>query len=126
MSTCACDYEYPTFHRIEIRKARKEHRCSECGSAIHPMENYEEYTCLSDGRWWRDRVCPDCLEIRGTLQEMPCFCWSYGGLSEDVYYQMKESMFRPGERFGYLRILARHRARRKRRAGRLKQIELEK
>jgi hypothetical protein len=31
MSDCYCDYDQPEFYRAEVAKARKTHKCYECG-----------------------------------------------------------------------------------------------
>jgi len=109
---CWCDYEPPELIRKKTPLARKEHRCSECGSVITVGERYEYVSGKWEGDFSTYKTCPDCVAIRDALDEMPCFCWGHGCLWEDIETQFQEADFQPGERFGYLRIVARHRKRR--------------
>jgi len=109
MSICYCDYNGPEFYNKTNPVARKSHRCSECGSVINVDEEYERVTGMWDGYIDTFKTCSDCVEVRNALSEMECFCWSHGSLSEDVYNQMHEASFTPGERFSYLRVIAHHR-----------------
>ncbi|RLJ20013.1 hypothetical protein DJ031_06805 [bacterium endosymbiont of Escarpia laminata] len=90
-------------------KARKEHKCYECGGTIKPGEMYERVRAKWDGEMMVIKTCQDCVEIRDALSEMECFCWSHGGLYEEVQTQFQEAYFYPGLRFAFLRILASHR-----------------
>ena len=109
MSECFCDYDFPAVFTSKLVKARESHRCSECGSEIKAGEQYETVRGLWDGQWERFKTCSDCLAIRDSLSMMPCFCWSHGGLSEDIQNQFDYADFTPGERFAHLRVLAKHR-----------------
>jgi len=108
MSNCYCDFDPPEFYSTTTPRANKQHTCSECGSPISPGEKYERAV----GNWCGGidvfKTCPDCLEIRDALSEMDCFCWTHGGLYEDVLTQFGEAQFSPGLRFAYMRILATH------------------
>lgn len=73
---CRVD-EYPAEFLVEsIRKARKEHKCDECGRAIHPGERYESTVGKWDG--WVDviKTCPHCLAAREWLATA-CLTWTY-------------------------------------------------
>jgi len=107
--SCSCDYSAPEFYILETPTARKEHRCEECGCAIHAGEKYERVRAKWEGAVATVKTCPDCVEIRDALKEMECFCWSHGGLWEDIRGQFENAYFSPALRFNYLRIVAGHR-----------------
>lgn len=109
---CYCDDgPAPDFYIPHTRTARKTHRCYECGCEIQPKEKYEDLRACWEGSAATIRTCPDCLELRGAFDEMPCFCWLHGNLLDDVTEQLLEADFSPGLRFNYLRLLAAHRFR---------------
>jgi len=72
VSECACigggfDYFGPrVFHRKEL-KARKLHKCEECGETIKPREMYVRETGIWDGRWGSHETCMDCADVRDVL-----------------------------------------------------------
>lgn len=109
---CKCDYDPPEFCHIEIRTARKGHRCSECSGRILKGERYE-YT---HGKWegFLDtfKICERCYDIRQwTKNNVPCLCWAYGNVIEDCREAIEEATFRAanetiGLKFGFLRRLA--------------------
>ena len=44
---CVCDYDPQIFCWSKVRKARKPHRCYECGGPIRSGERYE----YAAGKW---------------------------------------------------------------------------
>jgi hypothetical protein len=59
--SCTCDYgEAATIWREEERRARREHRCSDCGGMIRRGEHYRSLACLFDGEWSCSKRCADC------------------------------------------------------------------
>ena len=83
---CYCDYEPPEWMTVRnVKAARKPHKCYECSAPIFIGEPYE-YT---SGKWegYHDtfHVCTRCVELRqwATIS-VPCFCWAYGNLHDDV------------------------------------------
>lgn len=107
---CFCDYDRPSFYRSSINRARKAHKCYECGSDIFPGEQYEYVS----GRWeYFDtfKTCADCVDIRTwTKNNVPCLCWAHGNLLEDCREAVNEAADRApqetvGLRFGLLRRL---------------------
>jgi hypothetical protein len=58
------DGEYPEFSEITYPKARKEHRCEECGRAIVAGETYQKVAGKFDGEFYCDKTCCQCAEIR--------------------------------------------------------------
>lgn len=88
---CYCDYDPPAFCNVEPRKARKAHKCYECRGPIEAGERYE-YT---RGKWEGDiytfKVCALCLELRAWATiSVPCFCWAYGDLHENIREMVEE------------------------------------
>ena len=81
MSNCSCvyidmDYDGPEFHKTTMPRARKEHRCGECGRTIMPLERYENINGVWEGDFSTYKTCLDCLSIRNEF-----FCEGY-------YYEM--------------------------------------
>ena len=79
MLTCYCDME--TFNPYIEReyRARKEHRCEDCGGAIQPGERYTLIGGKFDGEWSMYKRCADCQHMihevgRSLLEE--CGGWS--------------------------------------------------
>lgn len=59
------DADRPTFYEVKRVKARKDHRCTECGETIPKDVMYERV----NGMWDKNRVdtyktCLSCVEIR--------------------------------------------------------------
>lgn len=52
---------------VLIRKARKKHRCGECGEIIHPGEKYEYVKGVSDGYWMEAKTCWSCKIMRDNI-----------------------------------------------------------
>ena len=87
MNDCSCVYsggdnDYTEAYVAHNRKARKDHRCYECGELIKRGEIYEEVTGIWDGRPDRFRTCRACLSVREALF---CKSWCHGGIWEDLY-----------------------------------------
>ena len=65
------------------RKARKEHKCSECGRKIRIGERYLYETTLFDGEIEYHKTCAHCQVCRAWLTSN-CGGWLYGGIEEDI------------------------------------------
>ncbi|MCE5309607.1 MAG: hypothetical protein LLG20_18380 [Acidobacteriales bacterium] len=83
---CAClysDYDGGNkFYHAETVKARKQHKCCECGARIVPCQQYETVTGKSDSDIWRFKTCLPCVEIRGQF-----YCggsWDIGNLWDSM------------------------------------------
>lgn len=105
MSECYCDYESPEFYISEIRRARKNHKCDECGCKILPRERYEHVSGKWNGSVGTWNTCCRCLDLREfVVSHVPCSCWSHGNMIEDVLndadYYCHETV---GLQFGALR-----------------------
>lgn len=105
---CFCDYDAPAFYNRTTPKARKAHKCYECGGPILPGETYESVT----GKWdYVDtfKTCEHCVNLRTWVKNnVPCVCWAHGNLHEDLRETVNEAWYRAGAeaaglRFGFLR-----------------------
>ena len=87
MSICDWDSEAPSFFRETWVKARKEHKCCECGEVI---KNGDEYQYIA-GSWEGDlstfKTCERCADLRDALVEI--VCPEFGKLKE-AYWQYLE------------------------------------
>lgn len=121
---CYCDYDPPTFHRQTYAKAKKQHRCEECGRKIVPGETYEYTAGLWDGSFWSFKTCSHCCDIRKFVSNsVPCFCWAHGSLMDDVKETIEAAYDRAGKEVAGLAfavgrlVVSRNRIREAQRAG---------
>lgn len=105
MTDCYCDYERPEFYHSETRRARKQHRCTECGRAIQPGEKYEHVRAKWEGDIRTHNTCAHCLALREWVQaHVPCFCWAHGNIEEDaIETALQYAHEAPGLLFGAYR-----------------------
>ena len=73
------------FHSSRTVKARKTHRCCECGREIGVGESHEYVSAKSDGGFYTNRTCAECAEIR---EAFVCGTWIYGELWESIREEM--------------------------------------
>ena len=67
---CECSYDNdcaPKVYNKTIRKARKEHWCTECSDTIKKGERYEYVTSFYDGGWSEYKTCLPCVGIAEDL-----------------------------------------------------------
>jgi len=81
--TCSLDVDMDcTVERFKdkIVKAKKTHKCGECGDTIFPGNKYEYSKGKAMGEWWTNKTCLLCVEIRD------CFCcsWYYGQVYDAI------------------------------------------
>ena len=119
---CYCDYDIPEFYNVTTRKARKVHKCKECGGPILPGDKYEYVSGMWDGSVNHFKTCERCRDIRQWVKNnVPCLCWAHGNTIEDCKTAVDEAHYRApnettGLRFGLLRrIVKRDRFNEKRR-----------
>jgi hypothetical protein len=119
---CSCDFDPPEFYHREIRRARKPHRCHECGGAIVVGEQYEHVRGKWEGYIDTFDTCERCVDIRTWLKNnVPCLCWTHGNADEDCKEAVADAVWRAPEettglQFGLLRRMeARDRLNRERR-----------
>lgn len=105
MSECYCDYEPPSVYSKETRKARKEHKCAECGTLIKRGDKYEYVFGVWDGTVDYIKTCGQCVDLREFVRaHIPCFCWAHHNLHEDCIEMAREySHEAPGLLFGTYR-----------------------
>ena len=113
MSDCYCDYDPPTFFEQRmVKKARKQHHCSECSGHIAAGESYEYTAGLWDGYFDTFHICERCYNIRTWVKNnVPCFCYGFGNLNEDCFNAVDDAYDRAGKevvglKFGLLRRFA--------------------
>lgn len=78
------------FSRGFMRKARKEHRCCECGRGIEVGERHEYMRGLYDGSWDTFRTCAHCIAARSWLR-VECRGWLYCGVGEELEQHWDDS-----------------------------------
>jgi len=103
--SCFCDYDSPTIYNAVRPIARKSYECSECGRRINRGERYER----ANGRWDYGfdtfKTCVYCLSARDRMESAyKCFCWSHGGLREDIANHLDCEAAVPGIRFAVGRV----------------------
>lgn len=72
------DY-FAEFYQDRTPKAKKEHRCGECGSIVKIGESYE-YAVIKGDDFYYAKTCLICKEIRDQF----CCSWYYGMVWEDI------------------------------------------
>jgi len=96
---CECEFEGvdvwdcgPEFINQGIRKARKEHKCCECGETIPPGTEYEYVSGCWTGDFLVFKTCLDCESLRSNL-----LCsWTYGDLYEILHEELHNSFGKVG------------------------------
>lgn len=83
---CFCDDNVvPAFYDKTTPRARKAHRCDECGAAIQLGEKYESVKGKWDGDFLFFKTCSRCTALREHVAaHVPCACLSHGALLDDV------------------------------------------
>lgn len=109
MSDCYCDFDGPSFFSETHPKARKTHKCYECGRRIEAGETYSRVWGIWDGRMDTHGTCRQCCALRDYVKSnVPCFCWAYGSLRDDAMETLREySSELPGMWFGGARLYVR-------------------
>jgi len=67
----------------EARRARKAHRCAECGRAITPGEAYEVFRGLYDGKWEAGKTCAHCRVAQEWLSR-ECGGFLHHAVADDI------------------------------------------
>lgn len=109
VTDCYCPYEAPTVYSVSHPRAKKEHRCDECGAEIMPGDRYEYVFGVWEGDASTWRTCMPCRDLRQWVENnVPCFCWCHGNMIEDAKETIEAACERAPEetrglRFGFLR-----------------------
>lgn len=78
-----------TFSSDHFPKARKLHKCEECGRAIHIGERYHYHAWLYDGDFGTSKMCAHC-EVAGQWLQDNCGGYLVGSVWEDVEEHVSE------------------------------------
>ena len=83
---CSCTVEmdldgYCILLSNKFVKARKEHRCTECGRIVHSGEEYFKEATVFEGHFACYKTCEDCYSIRQVFFSSG---WYYGGIREQM------------------------------------------
>jgi ssDNA-binding Zn-finger/Zn-ribbon topoisomerase 1 len=66
---CFYTDDYPEFHETTTPKARKPHRCEECGRTIQRGEQYHRASGKFDGVFYSTATCLECEATRKIIHE---------------------------------------------------------
>lgn len=72
----ACDCDEPAdVCNVTFQKARKSHKCCECGHEITSGQEYKRVKMLFDGFWSDDCICERCDDLQAAFQDLGyCYC----------------------------------------------------
>ncbi len=74
-----------SFRDERKRKARKAHRCTECGREILPGESYTAGRMIWEGEWSTYKTCSRCDAMAAAIHAIdPYFCWTFGEMLEEA------------------------------------------
>lgn len=76
---CDLDLEPPEFICVSLKKARKNHKCCECGEIIPAGNQYQYISGKWDGDFLTFKTCATCAAIRSD------YCCCYGDLRTDLW-----------------------------------------
>lgn len=76
-------------------RARKEHRCGECGATVRKGEEYQRISGKYDGEFFDEKTCIDCAEVRDafTCEAPPIFGQLWADMKEFVFPALTTSCF---------------------------------
>lgn len=77
------DYDMPECYGEITRKARKEHKCCECGRGIAPGEKYTLRSGKWDGEWQEFKSCNDCESVSKAFFPRGC-------VLGELWFELKE------------------------------------
>lgn len=78
-----CDESFVVYHAHRPVRARKEHRCSECGRTIPAGETYYRADGLFEGRWDIYHTCAHC-KVACDWLKANCGGFLHHGVEEDI------------------------------------------
>jgi len=88
---CGCDDLAPSVFNEKFVKARKEHKCCECGKDIAIGEIYEYTFGVWDGDASSYHTCEKCSDLKASLSGLG-FCLVYEELHEAHQEYLSEYM----------------------------------
>ncbi len=87
MDRCSCvivpndSFDYPEIYRRHDRKARKVHKCCECGREIRPGEKYN----YAWGVWIKSIEYHRCADCQSIADAYFCDTAPFAGLEEEIF-----------------------------------------
>ena len=97
---CSIDGDRPDVYRSTFYRARKHHKCEECGRQIAPGEEYERAAMMYDREWSQFTTCSHCKVGHQWLLDN-CNGFMHAGLIEEMEEHATEY---PEIKIGFLRI----------------------
>lgn len=101
------DYDgYCEVWNESIRKARKEHRCIECGGTIQVGESYQYVFSVYEGNATTDHTCMKCVAIRAEVQRVEESHGCHGSEAIPPYGELGSALYEAsygGDGYGMLR-----------------------
>lgn len=91
---CSIEYcdDYCQVLALTTRKARKAHRCRECGRVVEKGEAYLDERLYFDRLVSTHRTCAHCQAIRNWLKKQ-CGGWVYHNVAEDFLEHAGEQVW---------------------------------
>ena len=79
--------EMPSVYKCDTRKARKKHKCYECGGAIQKGEQYHNHHGVWDGSGATYKVCIECDALRDQVDKNAHYdeLTPFGNLYDSVF-----------------------------------------
>jgi hypothetical protein len=87
-----CDCELPDFCHQELRRARRPHRCVECGGVIGVGTSYEHTAGKWDGELDTFATCLPCADVRDRLARATGCCAPFGSMFGDAVISGKRGL----------------------------------
>lgn len=88
---CSIDYDPPSLYVRTTRKARKQHKCSECRRSIEPGETYQHVAGVWDGGMSTYKTCQHCVAGQNLLIDK-CGGFLHEGIEEDLVEHLHPSI----------------------------------
>lgn len=77
--SCGYDYEPASVYNVTEPRARKDHKCCECGGQIQPGEKYEYVWGVGTDGAFTAKTCLTCARIAKD------YCCNHGTLRETIW-----------------------------------------
>ena len=85
----ADDAEGCSFWQDQFQRARKEHKCNECGRIIQRGEVYKRCIWVGDGQFGHSKMCPHCSVCAEWLRDN-CGGFLTYAIYEDIQQHVEE------------------------------------